>query len=48
LKHGCARGLTEAAITVNPGGVEYWKTIKTQEMSAWHVMLYFAAAARSD
>ncbi len=38
----CA-GLTEVAITVNPGGVEHWKTIKTQEMFAHHVMPHFAA-----
>jgi flavin-dependent trigonelline monooxygenase, oxygenase component len=36
-------GLTEVAITVNPGGVEHWKTIKTQEMFAYHVMPHFAA-----
>jgi flavin-dependent trigonelline monooxygenase, oxygenase component len=36
-------GLTEVAITVNPGGVEHWKTIKTQEMFAHHVMPHFAA-----
>ena len=32
----CA-GLAEVAITVNPGGVEHWKTIRTQEMFAHHV-----------
>jgi alkanesulfonate monooxygenase SsuD/methylene tetrahydromethanopterin reductase-like flavin-dependent oxidoreductase (luciferase family) len=36
-------GLTEIAITVNPGGVEHWKTIKTQEMFAYHVIPHFAA-----
>jgi Coenzyme F420-dependent N5,N10-methylene tetrahydromethanopterin reductase and related flavin-dependent oxidoreductases len=36
-------GLTEIAITVNPGGVEHWKTIKTQEMFAHHVIPHFAA-----
>jgi flavin-dependent trigonelline monooxygenase, oxygenase component len=36
-------GLTEVAITVNPGGVEHWKTIKTQEIFAHHVMPHFAA-----
>ncbi len=36
----CA-GLTEVAITVNPGGVEHWKTIKTQEMFAHHVIPHF-------
>jgi 6-phosphogluconate dehydrogenase (decarboxylating) len=38
----CA-GLTEVAITVNPGGVEHWKTIKTQEMFARHVIPHFNA-----
>ena len=38
----CA-GLTEVAITVNPGGVEHWKTIKTQEMFARHVIAHFNA-----
>ena len=38
----CA-GLTEVAITVNPGGVEHWKTIKTQEMFAHHVIPHFKA-----
>jgi hypothetical protein len=36
-------GLTEVAITVNPGGVEHWKTIKTQEMFAHHVIPHFKA-----
>jgi alkanesulfonate monooxygenase SsuD/methylene tetrahydromethanopterin reductase-like flavin-dependent oxidoreductase (luciferase family) len=39
-------GLTEIAITVNPGGVEHWKSIKTQELFAAHVMPHFQAAAR--
>src|SRR5262249_16959935 len=38
----CA-GMAEVAITVNPGGVEHWKTIKTQEMFAHHVIPHFAA-----
>lgn len=38
----CA-GLTEISITVNPGGVEHWKSIKTQELFAAHVMPHFAA-----
>ena len=42
----CA-GLTEVAITVNPGGVEHWKTIKTQELFAQHVMPHFAASRAS-
>jgi hypothetical protein len=41
-------GLTEVAITVNPGGVEHWKTIKTQEMFAHHVMPHFKAKASGD
>ncbi len=39
-------GLTEVAITVNPGGVEHWKSIKTQELFARHVMPHFGAGAR--
>ena len=39
-------GLTEIAITVNPGGVEHWKSIKTQELFAAHAMPHFKAAAR--
>ena len=35
-------GLTEVAITVNPGGVEYWKSIKTQEIFAHHVIPHLA------
>ena len=38
-------GLTEVAITVNPGGVEHWKSIKTQELFARHVMPHFATAS---
>ena len=38
-------GLTEVAISVNPGGVEHWKSIKTQELFASHVMPHFAAGA---
>ena len=40
------RGLTEIAITVNPGGVEHWKSIKTQELFASQVMPHFRAGAR--
>lgn len=36
-------GLTEVSITVNPGGVEHWKSIKTQELFAAHVMPHFKA-----
>jgi alkanesulfonate monooxygenase SsuD/methylene tetrahydromethanopterin reductase-like flavin-dependent oxidoreductase (luciferase family) len=38
-------GLTEVAITVNPGGAEHWKAIKTQEMFADLVMPHFEARA---
>src|SRR5437868_449119 len=31
-------GLTEIAITTNPGGVEHWKAIKAQELFAKHVI----------
>ncbi|MGN6871738.1 MAG: LLM class flavin-dependent oxidoreductase [Solirubrobacteraceae bacterium] len=37
-------GLSEIAITVNPGGFEHWKSIKTQEMFADLVMPHFQAA----
>jgi hypothetical protein len=39
-------GLTEVAITVNPGGTEHWKAIKAQELFAAHVMPRFRATAR--
>jgi hypothetical protein len=32
------RGLTEIAITTNPGGVDHWKAIKAQELFAEHVI----------
>jgi flavin-dependent trigonelline monooxygenase, oxygenase component len=34
-------GLSEVAITVNPGGIEHWKAIKTQELFADLVMPHF-------
>jgi alkanesulfonate monooxygenase SsuD/methylene tetrahydromethanopterin reductase-like flavin-dependent oxidoreductase (luciferase family) len=34
-------GITEVAITVNPGGFEHWKAIKTQELFADLVMPHF-------
>jgi alkanesulfonate monooxygenase SsuD/methylene tetrahydromethanopterin reductase-like flavin-dependent oxidoreductase (luciferase family) len=34
-------GLTEVAITVNPGGFEHWQAIKTQEIFAHEVMPHF-------
>jgi flavin-dependent trigonelline monooxygenase, oxygenase component len=37
-------GLTEVTITVNAGGVEHWKAIKTQELFAKHVMPRFRGA----
>jgi alkanesulfonate monooxygenase SsuD/methylene tetrahydromethanopterin reductase-like flavin-dependent oxidoreductase (luciferase family) len=37
-------GLSEIAITVNPGGFEHWKSIKTQEMFADLVMPHFNPA----
>jgi alkanesulfonate monooxygenase SsuD/methylene tetrahydromethanopterin reductase-like flavin-dependent oxidoreductase (luciferase family) len=39
------RGLTEVAITANPGGFEHWKAIKTQELFADRVMPHFARGA---
>ncbi|MHB1836284.1 MAG: LLM class flavin-dependent oxidoreductase, partial [Solirubrobacteraceae bacterium] len=39
-------GLTEVAITVNPGGFEHWKAIKTQELFADRVMPHFAASTQ--
>jgi flavin-dependent trigonelline monooxygenase, oxygenase component len=35
-------GLTEIAITTNPGGVEHWKAIKAQELFAEHVIPEFS------
>jgi flavin-dependent trigonelline monooxygenase, oxygenase component len=43
----CA-GLTEVAITVNPGGFEHWKAIKTQELFADLVMPHFQPAGAPD
>jgi flavin-dependent trigonelline monooxygenase, oxygenase component len=36
-------GLTEVAITVNAGGAEHWKAIKTQELFAAQVIPHFRA-----
>jgi alkanesulfonate monooxygenase SsuD/methylene tetrahydromethanopterin reductase-like flavin-dependent oxidoreductase (luciferase family) len=36
-------GLTEVAITVNAGGIEHWKAIKTQEMFAAEVIPRFGS-----
>lgn len=38
-------GLTEVSITVNAGGIEHWKSIKTQELFAHRVMPHFGARA---
>lgn len=38
-------GLTEVTLTLNAGGNEHWKVIKTQELFARHVMPRFRAAA---
>jgi len=40
-------GLTEVAITVNPGGFEHWKAIKTQEMFADLVIPHFQDSEQS-
>jgi alkanesulfonate monooxygenase SsuD/methylene tetrahydromethanopterin reductase-like flavin-dependent oxidoreductase (luciferase family) len=40
-------GLAEVAITVNPGGFEHWKAIKTQEIFADQVISHFKQAAAS-
>ena len=37
-------GLTEISITVNPGGFEHWKAIKTQEIFADQVIPHFRGA----
>jgi flavin-dependent trigonelline monooxygenase, oxygenase component len=37
-------GLTEITLTVNAGGVEHWKAIKTQELFARHVIPHFRRA----
>jgi flavin-dependent trigonelline monooxygenase, oxygenase component len=37
-------GLSEVTITVNAGGVEHWKAIKTQELFARHVIPHFRGA----
>jgi len=41
-------GLTEISITVNPGGVEHWKSIKTQELFAEHVIPHFRGAKQRE
>ena len=41
-------GLAEIAITVNAGGAEHWKAIKTQELFARHVIPHFRASTREE
>jgi alkanesulfonate monooxygenase SsuD/methylene tetrahydromethanopterin reductase-like flavin-dependent oxidoreductase (luciferase family) len=41
-------GLAEIAITVNAGGVEHWKAIKTQELFARHVIPHFREAGTRE
>jgi flavin-dependent trigonelline monooxygenase, oxygenase component len=41
-------GLAEIAITVNAGGAEHWKAIKTQELFARHVIPHFREAASRE
>ena len=43
---GVCEGLTEIAITTNPGGVEHWKAIKAQELFAQDVIPHFRPSAR--
>ena len=43
VREKCA-GLAEVTITVNAGGVEHWKAIKTQELFARHVIPHFRGA----
>jgi alkanesulfonate monooxygenase SsuD/methylene tetrahydromethanopterin reductase-like flavin-dependent oxidoreductase (luciferase family) len=40
-------GLTEVAITANPGGFEHWQAIKTQEIFASQVMPHFRTRAEA-
>ena len=39
-------GISEVAITVNPGGFEHWKAIKTQELFADLVMPHFQTSKK--
>jgi alkanesulfonate monooxygenase SsuD/methylene tetrahydromethanopterin reductase-like flavin-dependent oxidoreductase (luciferase family) len=43
----CA-GISEVAITVNPGGFEHWKAIKTQELFADLVIPHFQSAGAAQ
>jgi flavin-dependent trigonelline monooxygenase, oxygenase component len=41
-------GLTEIAITVNAGGAEHWKAVKTQELFARHVIPHFRPSGERE
>src|SRR5437763_6851172 len=41
-------GLTEVSITVNPAGVEHWKSIKAQELFAAQVIPHFKGARQRE
>ena len=43
---GVCEGLTEVAITVNPGGFAHWQAIKAQELFADTVMPHFKSGDR--
>jgi flavin-dependent trigonelline monooxygenase, oxygenase component len=43
---GVCEGLTEVAITANPGGFAHWQAIKAQELFADRVMPHFRAHER--
>ena len=47
VREKCA-GLAEITITVNAGGVEHWKAIKTQELFARHVIPHFRGAEKRE
>ena len=38
--------MAQIAITVNAGGAEHWKAVKTQELFARHVIPHFRGAVR--
>jgi alkanesulfonate monooxygenase SsuD/methylene tetrahydromethanopterin reductase-like flavin-dependent oxidoreductase (luciferase family) len=41
-------GLTEVAITLNPGGFEHWQAIKTQEIFPSQVIPRFRSGDETD
>jgi alkanesulfonate monooxygenase SsuD/methylene tetrahydromethanopterin reductase-like flavin-dependent oxidoreductase (luciferase family) len=47
VQEKCA-GLAEITITVNAGGVDHWKAIKTQELFAKHVIPHFRGAEKPE